>query len=107
MKRRRDNSPPDCILTHLGPVQDAAIIDAGKAITLGEKRLKPRHLRLGKPGKIAHRSGLIAGRESREKSEINESRNLLNTFQDVQCLSYIVERQSKYDIHIAVPPAGR
>ncbi|MPL96458.1 hypothetical protein SDC9_42639 [bioreactor metagenome] len=53
--------------------EDTAIIDAGLAMALGEERLQPLHLRVGQPVKIAHRSGLLAEPETRQRTEINGS----------------------------------
>jgi hypothetical protein len=53
--------------------EDETIIDAGLAVALREERLEALHLRVGKPVKVAHRSGLLEETESRQWTEINGS----------------------------------
>jgi hypothetical protein len=38
------------------PAQHTTVIDERLAMALGEEGLKPRHLRIGQPEKVAHRS---------------------------------------------------
>lgn len=56
MKRRRENSPPDCFLTLLRPAQDPPIIDTRSAMALRKEGLKSRHLGVRQPEEVAHRS---------------------------------------------------
>ena len=53
--------------------QNATIIDARLAMALGKERLKPRHLRVSQPEKIAHQKGLLGTSESSKKVIINGS----------------------------------
>ena len=53
--------------------QDAAIIDTRLAMALGKERLKPRHLRVTQPEKIAHQKGLLDTPEAPNNAIINGS----------------------------------
>jgi hypothetical protein len=50
-------APPQAIaIDEDYPAQHTPVIDARLAMALGEEGLKPRHLRVGQPEKVAHRS---------------------------------------------------
>ena len=50
-------APPQAIaIDEDYPAQYTPVIDARLAMALGEEGLKPRHLRVGQPEKVAHRS---------------------------------------------------
>src|SRR5690606_21664807 len=53
--------------------EDATIINTGLAMALGKERLQTLHLGVRQPVKIAHRSGLLAEPESRQRPKINGS----------------------------------
>lgn len=53
--------------------QNPSVINPGFAMALGEERFQALDLRLGQLVKIAHRSGLLAEPESRQRTEINGS----------------------------------
>lgn len=53
--------------------KDAAVIDAGLAMSLGNERLQARHPGVTQPVNIAHGSGLLAESDSCQTPEINGS----------------------------------
>jgi len=71
--RRRIAPPQTIAIDENYATQNPSIINPGLAMALGEKRFQAFNLRLGQPIKIAHRSGLLAEPESRQRNEINGS----------------------------------
>lgn len=70
---RRITPPQPIAVEEDYAAENAAIIDAGLAMTLGKERLQAFHLGIAQPVKIAHRSGLLAEPESCQTPEINGS----------------------------------
>ena len=70
---RRITPPQPIAVDEDYAAENAAIIDAGLAMTLGKERLQAFHLGIAQQVKIAHRSGLLAEPESCQTPEINGS----------------------------------